>query len=387
MTVSTTALIICGVLLALAAVTPLLNPFFRNISGRGDGGGSDSTDGGGSPCPSVSVIIPAHDDAEKLASHLPHFLSQDYPGDFEVIVVADKGDYDTENVLKQYADNEHFYYTLLPESSRYVSRRKLAISIGAKAAKYDWCLLVNPESCPQSDKWLSAMASAMSPAADIVEGISGYAAGSRPYYRFVRFLTMNYTIREDRRGVAYRSCGTNLAFRKRMFLYDGDGFLGNLNLVRGEYDFIVNKYAKPGNTAFVTRPDAMILDDVPTRKAWRDSHVFYLETRKQLLRSTAHRLTFNIDQTALHVNYIADIAAIVVAAAMSWWTVLAVAAFSLVLTAVLRMIIARRRFRLLGFGMSPWLALPYEASTVWHNAGFFLRHKCADKMEFTTHKI
>lgn len=390
MTASTTALIICGVLLALAAVTSTLNPFFRKISGRGD---SDTTESSNNnedsnrQYPSVSIVIPAHDDAEKLATHLPKFLSQDYHGPFEVIVVADKGDYDTENVLKRYANDQHFYYTLMPESSRYISRRKLAISIGAKAAKYDWCLLVNPESCPQSDSWLNAMASAMLPGTDIVEGISDYTTGTKSYYRFERFHTMNYIIREDRRSVAYRSCGTNLAFRKKMFLYDGDGFLGNLNLVRGEYDFIVNKYAKAGNTAFVTRPEAMVLDEAPTRKVWRSSHIFYLETRKQLLRSASHRLAFNLDQTALHINYIADITAIVLSAYMSWWIVLAASSLSLLLTMTFRTIIARKRFRILGFSMSLWLSLLYEISVTWHNAGLFIRYKCADKLEFTTHKI
>lgn len=385
MTAGTTALIICGVLLALAAVTPMLNPFFRKISGRGGSGTTGSGDDN-RQYPSVSIIIPAHDDAGRLAAHLPKYLSQDYHGMFEVIVVADKGDYDTVNVLKRYADNPHFYYTLMPESSRYISRRKLAISIGAKAAKYDWCLLVNPESSPQSGSWLGTMASAMLPDIDIVEGISGYTAAAKPYYRFERFLTMNYIIREDRRGVAYRSCGTNLAFRREMFLCGG-GFLGNLNLVRGEYDFIVNKYGRAGNTAFVTSPAAMVLDDAPTRKAWRSSHVFYLETRRQLLGSHSHRLAFNLDQTALHLNYIAAISAFALSAYMSWWTVLAASSLSLLLTAAFRALVARRRFRALGFSMSLWLSLLYEISVIWHNAGFLIRYKCADKMEFTTHKI
>ncbi len=42
------------------------------------------------------------------------------------------------------AENPHLYYTYIPESSRYMSRKKLQITLGVKAAKYEWIILTEP---------------------------------------------------------------------------------------------------------------------------------------------------------------------------------------------------------------------------------------------------
>ncbi|MBP5712258.1 MAG: hypothetical protein J6W77_04550 [Prevotella sp.] len=87
--------------------------------------------------PRISILITAHDNAMELDNHLPTLLSQDYPGIFEVIVVAEKGDGSTEDVLKRYLNNRLLYYTFIPDSSRYMSRKKLMITLGVKAARYE----------------------------------------------------------------------------------------------------------------------------------------------------------------------------------------------------------------------------------------------------------
>jgi len=53
-------------------------------------------------CPSVSVLVPARDEAEKLSQALPTLLAQDYPR-FEVIVVNDRSRDATGEILDQFA--------------------------------------------------------------------------------------------------------------------------------------------------------------------------------------------------------------------------------------------------------------------------------------------
>ena len=105
--------------------------------------------------PSVSIVITAHDNAAELRRNLPLVLAQQYPGNFQVIVVAEKGDSETENVLKLLSADKHLYYTLIPESSRYMSRKKLSITIGVKAAKSEWIMLVEPSCRPEAEHWLA----------------------------------------------------------------------------------------------------------------------------------------------------------------------------------------------------------------------------------------
>lgn len=84
--------------------------------------------------PPVSIIVTPHDKAYELDQHLPLLLEQDYPAPFRIIVVFWRGESDTDDVLKKYAANPHLYATYIPDSSRYMSRKKLAITVGEKAA-------------------------------------------------------------------------------------------------------------------------------------------------------------------------------------------------------------------------------------------------------------
>ena len=91
--------------------------------------------------PPVSIIVTPHDKAYELDQHLPLLLEQDYPAPFRIIVVFWRGESDTDDVLKKYAANPHLYATYIPDSSRYMSRKKLAITVGEKAATTEWLLL------------------------------------------------------------------------------------------------------------------------------------------------------------------------------------------------------------------------------------------------------
>ena len=41
-----------------------------------------------------------------------------------------------------------------PKFSRHIELRKLAISLGIKAAHSEWVIVVNPETKPNNDRWL-----------------------------------------------------------------------------------------------------------------------------------------------------------------------------------------------------------------------------------------
>lgn len=143
--------------LLLALTTPFFSPLFRWKRKEEEAHDVDLQP--------VSIIIASHDDAQQLEKHLPSILQQDYPVGYEVIVVIQKGDHDVEDALKrikytyeQQGGDAHFYVTYIPQTSRYMSRRKLAITLGVKAAKNEWLLLLDSDCAPSSPQWLAAMA-------------------------------------------------------------------------------------------------------------------------------------------------------------------------------------------------------------------------------------
>lgn len=76
-----------------------------------------------SSCPSVSVVVYAHDNEESLEKHLPALLNQDYP-DFEVIVVNDGMSEACSNRLSLFKrDYPYLYYTFIPKEARYISKK------------------------------------------------------------------------------------------------------------------------------------------------------------------------------------------------------------------------------------------------------------------------
>lgn len=374
-------MIICALLLVLAAVTPFINPFFRKPEDKDGNGASPET------LPQLSVIIFASDNACELKTNLPVLLSQDYPTGFEVIVVVDdKTDHETTAILEQYAAHPNLYTTFVPRSSRYMSRKKLAITIGVKAAKNEWIVLTDAECRPLTDKWLTTMARNCTEDINLVIGYSNYSASAKPYPRFERLRDELYCMRRAVKGTALRTSGNNLMFRKSDFM-ERRGFEGNLKYLRGEYDFIVNKYAREGATAVETSPEAWIEEMPPTKKTWKNRHLFHNENRRHLARTMRHAMLYTADMCAMYINA----AAIVAAAAYSYITgniaVASAASAALVITVVLRTVIAGRAVSRFGAGISRYSIVFYEAALLLSDIKYGVLYKLSDKNDFISHKI
>ena len=104
--------------------------------------------------PPVSVIICAREESENLRRNLTAVLEQDYP-QFEVIVINDGDTDESEDYLTLLEEKyPHLYHSFVPDSSRYISRKKLAVTLGIKASKYDWLVFTEANCQPQSNQWL-----------------------------------------------------------------------------------------------------------------------------------------------------------------------------------------------------------------------------------------
>ena len=137
--------------------------------------------------PPLSVIIYAREEVENLRRNLPAVLEQDYP-QFEVIVINDGNTDESEDYLTLQGEKyPNLYHSFVPSSSRYISRKKLAITLGIKASKYDWLVFTDANCLPESNQWLRTMARNFTSRAQIVlyfHALPGLCTGGKALYGY-----------------------------------------------------------------------------------------------------------------------------------------------------------------------------------------------------------
>ena len=266
-----------------------------------------------SALPGVSVVVCARNESDNLRHYLHALAGQKYP-EFEVIVVNDGSQDDTQTVLDHYAKLfRNLRLTFVPGDAWVRSSKKLALTLAAKAAKYDYLLLTDADCRPESPNWISEMMQGFrNPDTEVVIGYGGYFDEPAAINRLVRYDTivnaMTYL------GFAmsrhpYMGVGRNLAYRKDTF-FRHHGFAGTLGQRAGDDDLFVNKIANSLNTEVVVTPDSFTWS-VPKHSyaEWRMQRYRHLSVSPSYRLSTKLRLTAEPVIRAL--LYILTIAAIV----------------------------------------------------------------------------
>lgn len=216
--------------------------------------------------PPVSVIVYSEDDAGNLEILLPQILEQDYPGMFEVIVVNDGSISSTKDVIAR-LDRKYsnLYMTFTPQESRSLSRKKLAVTLGVKAAKYGIVVLTEGSCQVPSTVWLRSIASRFDRSTDIVLGYAAPAEpdGTRhPWKRLHAFDHVRESVEWLSWAIArrpYRGTSCNMAYRRDIF-FRNKGFSRSLDLKYGDDDVFVSEVARGHNTVVELSSSAMLLD-------------------------------------------------------------------------------------------------------------------------------
>lgn len=208
--------------------------------------------------PPVSVVICARNEYENLKEFLPFVLEQKYPN-FEVIVVDDCSSDDTELLLREFKQKyTHLRTTAIRPDEKFSHGKKLALTIGIKAAINDWVLFTDADCKPESDQWISNMAENFTQHNEVVLGYGGYIIGNSLLNRLIRFDTFFIGIQYigfALFGKPYMGVGRNLAYRKDLF-FKNKGFASHSFLQSGDDDLFVHEVAKKRNTVVEFRHQA-----------------------------------------------------------------------------------------------------------------------------------
>ena len=233
--------------------------------------------------PPISVIICAREESENLRRNLGAVLEQDHP-QFEVIVINDGNTDESEDYLTILEEKyPHLYHSFVPDSSRYISRKKLAVTLGIKASKYEWLVFTNANCMPQSNQWLRLMARNFTSRTQVVLGYSGYERGKGWLHKRAAFDNLFTSMRYlgfALAGSPYMGIGRNLAYRKELF-YQQKGFSAHLNLQRGDDDLFINHVATPENTRVETDANAIVrMQPLLRTKDWKEEKIGYASTAR-----------------------------------------------------------------------------------------------------------
>lgn len=241
----------------------------------------------------VSVIIVARNEFKNLEAYLQSVLEQDYP-DYEVVVV-NNGSWDkSQEFLEEMEERYHHLRVVkIVEQEKYPKGKKFGLTLGIKAARYEWLLLTDSDCMPVSRRWISEMQAHFTQEKSIVLGYSPYIKKSSLLNLFIRFETF-YTALQylsfALAGKAYMGVGRNLAYRKSLF-FSVKGFASHNHVISGDDDLFINETATASNTDICITPESFVYS-VPKENGddWYRQKRRHLSTGKYYSRESKRRL-------------------------------------------------------------------------------------------------
>lgn len=325
--------------------------------------------------PSVSVVVYAKADGENLRTLLPQILEQDYPAQMEVIVVNDASIDNTETIVSELELRySNLYMTFTPDQSRSLSRRKLSLTLGIKAARYDVVLLTCGNCRVESNQWMRAMMRHIVAGKEVVLGYAEPWGDDEPDNDRRKRRRAFDTLWQSVRWISSAICGHpimgtgyNLAYLRRLF-FQHKGFSQTLHLTYGDDDLFVNEIATGRNTAVELSHAARIVSMEHSPAELHDNY----RMRRDFTASMLPRRSFLTMGLTSWLWWLWPLAG-VAAGWLAWPS--AVGAASAVAIAVIFMLLHamlwRRCSRALGLRPLFW-TVPFMAWTRWMRT---LRHK------------
>lgn len=234
-------------------------------------------------CPPVSVIVYAKNESENLRQYLPSLLCQEYP-EYEIIVVNDGSTDESDEILNLFENEyKHLYHTYIPEDVKYLSRKKLALTVGIKAAKYDILLFTEANCQPISKNWISAMARNYTDNISIIIGYCAYTHYKGFFHKLVAYDNLINGLQYISSALVdhpYTASGRNLSYKKELF-FSKKGYSKSLSLHAGDDDLFINESATSTNTKIEYTPESITeMAKIERFSIWKEMKVSRAATQR-----------------------------------------------------------------------------------------------------------
>lgn len=228
------------------------------------------------PLPSITIVIPARDEAAHIASCLQSILAQPYPaGMLEILVIDDFSSDDTaviaERLLSEKGRVLRLAQYLSPEQ-RLNAYKKKALELAIGEAKGEWIITTDAD-CIAPSGWLQQLSGAMQ-----AEGVQFIAApvSFTParrhdvlyYFQSLDFMTMQGITAASAALKLGNMCnGANLAFSKAAY-QEVDGYKGIDHIASGDDMMLMYKIQQryPQGICYLKNREAIVA--TPAQPTW-----------------------------------------------------------------------------------------------------------------------
>lgn len=257
---------------------------------------------------SVSVVICARNEYNNLRQNIPLLLTQEYP-DFEVVVVNDCSDDDSDELLAEMARQDpRLKVVHLRQSLNFFQGKKFPLSMGIKSAKNEILLLTDADCRPESSAWISQMVKPYDTHVDIVLGYGPYEPHKGLLNKLIRFDTLHIGMQYLSLALAgkpYMGVGRNLSYRKLIFIQN-KGFTSHYNIASGDDDLFISQVAHKTNTRIVvsegsrtySAPKNTFLEWAKQKRRHLSTGKFYSKNNKTILG------TYYLSQLLFYAGFI-----------------------------------------------------------------------------------
>ncbi|HRD53822.1 MAG TPA: glycosyltransferase [Flavobacteriales bacterium] len=302
----------------------------------------------------ISVVICARNEARTLEELIPALMQQDHR-EFEVVVVNDRSDDDTWEILQWMKPQ---YPRMKPVNiqadERFNYGKKIALGVGVRSAKHPQVLLTDADCIPASNDWISLMAAGFHNGRSIVIGHSPYAKSpglGSVLERYDGAIKAMQYMGFAQAGVPYMGVGRNLGYASEVF-FGTVGPRRHNHLMSGDDDLLINEVARRGNTAVVADPRAFT-----TTRPTPDLPTWIRRKRRHYTTAVHYRFGHQVLLMLLPLARMAFWAALVLLLIKQRWLE---AAIGIGVQLALIQPVAIAALRRLQAGAIAWLALPLE---------------------------
>ena len=220
--------------------------------------------------PPVSVIIAARNESDNLYENLPTILSQDYP-EYEVIVVNNQSIDDSNWILTAFAQQfTQLKVVEISKSPHLKPGKKLPITLGIKAAKYEHLLLTDADCLPNSNQWIKQMMQQIKASQQLVIGYSPFIQTKGFLNKLIRFDNTWLSASAFAYALAnfpFKANGRNLAYTRTLF-QKVNGFKSHYAISPGDDDLLLQDAIKYSAVATGLSPESFVRSAAP--KTWKE---------------------------------------------------------------------------------------------------------------------
>ena len=226
------------------------------------------------PSTSISVIIPARNEADNIASCVQSVCNQQYPSHLlQVIVVDDNSTDNTAEIVKNIFFEGIELICLQPgHAENNTAPKKRAIEAGIAAARGELIVTTDAD-CIAGKEWLKNMAAFHEQSKNIF--IAAPVKMSDINSLLSKFQALDFLTMQGITGASvfkrfHNMCnGANLAYEKKVF-YEVGGFSGIDTIASGDDMLLMHKVAKqyPHQVGFIKSTDAIVT--TATAASWKD---------------------------------------------------------------------------------------------------------------------